>query len=260
MKLLVIAGGGELPAEVVKGAKSLGYAVEVISFSDLDFDAELVHHLKIEEIPEAFRLIEKSDAEEAVMVGKVEHKIAFSSLMKHPSLLKFVSRFRGKNPMGILKAIGEMIEERGVKLESPLKFLPHLRFKKGVLTGKLSKEEEGEIARAFDIAKKIASMDIGLSIAWKEGAVIAVEAVEGTDEMIRRAGQLVSDFYLIKVARPGQDLRLDLPVIGLETLKNLRENGGSGLVFEAETTIFLQPERSLEFARKNGIKVISWKN
>lgn len=260
MKLLVIAGKGELPAEVVKGAKFLGYGVEVISFSNQNFDAELVHHLKIEEIPKAFKLIEESDAEEAVMVGKVEHKVAFSSLMRHPSLFKFVSRFRGKSPMGILKAIGEMVEERGVKLETPLKFLPHLIFKKGILAGKLSEKEKEEISRAFDIAKKIASMDIGLSIAWKEGAVIAVEAVEGTDEMIKRAGGLVRDYYLIKVARPGQDLRLDLPVVGFETLKTLQENGGSGLVFEAETTIFLQPEESLEFARNKGVKVIAWKN
>jgi len=260
MKLLVIAGAGDLPDEVIRGAKSLGYSVEVISFTPRKFDAERVHNLKIEEIPRAFKIIEESDANEAVLVGKVEHRLAFSSLMMHPSLLKFVSRFRGKNPMGILKAVGEMIEERGVKLASPLKFLSHLTFKKGVLAGELSSQEEKGISKAFDIAKKIASLDIGLSIAWKEGAVIAVEAVEGTDEMIKRAGNLAKDFFLLKVARPTQDLRLDLPVVGFETIRKVYENGGIGVVFEAEKTIFLQPQQAIEYARKKGIKVVSWKN
>ncbi len=260
MKLIVVAGSGELPQEIVKGAKNKSYEVEVINFSERKIEADETLNLSIEEAQKALNKIEKSEADEAVLAGKIEHSLAFSSLIKHPSFLKIAKRIKNKSPMGILKSIGEMIEERGVKLVSPLKFVSHLTVKEGILVGNLKKEEQEEIKIAFGIAKRIASMDIGLSIAWMDGAVISVEAVEGTDEMVRRAGRFSRGFYVFKVSRPDQDLKFDLPVIGLKTIKNIYNNGGKGLIFEAENTIFLQREEAVKFAKEKGIKVISWKN
>ncbi len=258
MRLLVVAGEGILPGEVVKGARSQGYDVVVFNFSKKPIEAPQVFNFKIEDAGKALSTMETLSPDEAVMVGKVEHKIVFSSLFTKPSLLPLVRRLKGKKPMEILKTIGEIIEERGVKLVSPLKFVPHLVFPRGELVGRFSQQELKEISRAYSLAKELARMDIGQAIAWKEGAVVAVEAMEGTDRMIRRAGELVKDFTVVKVSRPSQDLRYDLPVVGPSTLEAMAEAGGKNLVFEAGKTIFLNPELSLDFARRRRIKIISW--
>ncbi len=254
-----MAGAGVLPREVVKGALSQGYDVVVFNFSKDPIEAPQVFNFKIEDAGKAISTMESLSPDEAVMVGKVEHKLAFSSLFTRPSLLPLVKRLKGKRPMEILKTIGEIIEERGVKLVSPLKFVPHLVFSAGELVGKFNSEELEEVSRAYSVAKELARMDIGQAIAWKEGTVVAVEAMEGTDRMIRRAGELVRDFTVVKVSRPSQDPRYDLPVIGPSTLEAMDEAGGKKLVFEAQKTIFLNPELSMDFARGRGIKIISWK-
>ncbi len=259
MKLLIIAGEGELPKEVSKGALSQGYQVVVFNFSPSPFEGKEVYNFKLEELPRALRLLEKISPDQAVMAGKVEHKLAFSSLIKNPSLIPIVKRLRGKRPLEILQSLGELLEERGVKMVSPLEFVSHLVAQQGERVGKFSEDEIEQVRMAFSTAKKIAEMDIGQSIAWKEGAVVAVEAMEGTDEMIRRAGKLVRDFMVVKVSRPAQDLRYDLPVVGLSTFMALEEAGAKSLVIEEGRTLFLQREESLKLAKKNGIKVISWK-
>ncbi len=259
MNLLVVAGAGSLPAEVVKGALSRGYEVVVFNFSRDPLEAPRVFNFEIKDVEKALATLKTLAPDEAVLVGKVEHRIAFSSLFSRPSLLPLVRRLKGKNAMEILQAVGEMIEEMGVKVVSPLKFVPHLVFPPREVVGKLSPKERDEVSRAYSLAREVARMDIGQAIAWKDGAVVAVEGLEGTDRMIRRAGDLVKEFIVVKVSRPSQDLRYDLPVIGPSTLEAMAEAGGRVLVFEAEKTIFLNPETSVDFARRNRIKIISWK-
>ncbi len=260
MKLVVIAGEGALPGEVVKGALSMGYDVFIFDFSNGEFEAGKIFKFRLQDLPQALSTLKEISPDEAVMAGKVEHKLAFSSLIRKPSLIPLVRRLKGKKPMEILQTIGEMLQEGGAKLVSPLKFVDHLVPSEGELAGKFSQKEKEDLREGFAVARKIAEMDIGQTIAWKEGAVVAVEAMEGTDEMIRRAGSLVGDFAVIKVSRPHQDPRFDLPVVGLSTLKTMAEAGGKTLIIEAEKTIFLQKDESLKLAKKHGIKVASWKD
>ncbi len=267
MKLLVVAGGGAFPVEIARGAKKEGHSVivalikgfaEPSSFEGL---ADRAREFSIEELPSLLSFIKEEKPEMTVLAGKVPHRIIFSPRMLRPSLLPYLKRLKGKNPEAILREVVKLIEEAGSKVVDSTLFVRHLLPEEGVLTGgKLSRKEKEQIARAFSVAKRVAELDIGLALAWKDGAVLAVEAVEGTDEMIRRAGRLSGgDFMVVKVARPQQDMRFDLPAAGPATIDVMEEAGASMLVVEAGKTLFFEREETIERARKAGIKVVSWK-
>ncbi len=267
MKLLVVAGGGAFPIEIAKGAKREGLSVVVALIkgygksSSFEGFADRVEEFSIEQLPSLLSFIKREKPDMTVLAGKVPHKIIFSPRMLRPSLLPYLKRLRGKNPEAILKEVVKLIEEAGSKVVDSTLFVRHLLPEEGVLTGgRLSREEEEQIGRAFSVAKKVAELDIGLALAWKDGAVLAVEAVEGTDEMIRRAGKLSSGgFMVVKVARPQQDMRFDLPAIGASTIQVMEEAGASMLVVEAGKTLFFEREKAIERAKKAGIKVVSWR-
>ena len=267
MKVLIIAGHGKFPVEVAKGAKKRGYDPLVVVLKDYareeDFEglADRIFEFSLLDLPQLLSLIRAERPCYTVLAGKVPHKVVFTDLLARPSLLPYAMRLKGKSSEDILREVIRIIEEAGTKVIDSSLFVKHLLVPEGLLIGDpLREKERAEISRAFKICKKIAEMDIGLAIAYKEGAVVAVEALEGTDEMIRRAGRLTGgDFMVIKVARPFQDMRFDLPAVGEDTLKVMVESGANMLVVEANMTLFFDFEKASEIAKKNKVRILSWK-
>jgi len=169
-------------------------------------------------------------------------------------------RLKNREDNAILKAVVEELEKEGFKVRGPAEFLGEFLTPEGVLSKRIPNEEEWEdIKYGFFIAKKIGALDIGQCVVVKNKMTVAVEAMEGTDATILRAGSLKKDTVVVKVAKPIQDLRLDLPVVGFKTIENLVKAKAKVLALEAEKTFFLQQEKALELADKHGIVIIGYR-
>ena len=170
-------------------------------------------------------------------------------------------RLRGKNtqPDTLLCAVADELQSGGIVLENSIMYCKEHLATAGVMSGKqVPASVEGDIEFGWQIVKKLGELDIGQAIAVKEKEVIAVEAIEGTAAMVERAGRLCKSggWTLIKVSKPQQDMRFDVPCVGPDTIRSLAENGGKYLVVEAEKTIVIDKPETIELANKLGISII----
>jgi hypothetical protein len=165
---------------------------------------------------------------------------------------------RDKRNDTLLCALADEMERQGIPLENSVHYCPEAMAQPGILTAKgPSPSQEKDIDFGWRIAKAAGKLDIGQAIAVKEQEVVAVEAIEGTDRMIARAGELCRQggWILVKVGKPGQDMRFDVPTVGPDTIANLKRNGGKGLVVEAGMTLMVEREKLLSLAKRHGIFV-----
>lgn len=208
----------------------------------------------------------------ATMAGKVFKTIMFGrfSWMKHsPDLVAikyliphFVTGTKNRGDDALLMTVIRMMAARGIEMVPAVDFAPELLVREGVLTKNVpSKLQWQDIEFGWQVAKEMGRLDIGQSVMVKAQTVVAVEALEGTDECIRRAGELCKQrsFTIVKVTKPQQDMRFDVPTIGLKTLQNMKEAGAKVLAVEADRTILLDQEEVIQYANKNGISLISLK-
>jgi hypothetical protein len=172
----------------------------------------------------------------------------------------FVSRRRDNRDDSLLAAIAAAFDGRGVRICPATDFAPELLADGGVLAGRpLSAAEEADVAFGWRLAKELGRLDIGQTVVVKNRAPLALEAIEGTDECIRRAGRVCASggMVVVKVAKPRQDLRFDMPTIGIGTLQSLRAAGATVLAVEAGRTILVDPAELADFARRSGITIVS---
>jgi len=212
------------------------------------------------------RLLKRWDVKEAIMVGrvaKVRMYAPFRMLRQLPdwraAKIWFVRLKNDRRDDALLGAVATELLESGITLIDSTRYIPELMADQGVMTRtKPSSSQMADIEFALPIIKSLGQMDIGQSLAVKERAITAVEAMEGTDLMIRRAGGLCprGNWTLVKVSRPNQDLRFDVPTVGLQTIENLKAAGGGCLAVEAGKTILLDKPRMLEAADRAGISVV----
>lgn len=239
-KIGLVAGAGTLPVEFVLSAKSKGdrvvvFALETAGDSRLEDIADRVYRLKITQYRKFFFLLICNGIRELVMLGKVEK----SSLYENGRTLKQYSRKLGRlsdrKDYSILKEITRKLALVGVKVTDGLAYLSHLLPKEGILTSASpDKRVSEDIAFGFDTAKKLAGMDIGQTVVIKDKTVVAVEAMEGTDAVIERSLSVAgAGCVMVKVSRPGQDMRWDVPVVGPETIKKLTLGKFSALAIES---------------------------
>lgn len=262
----IIAGGSQFPVLITKEAKKTGHeifsaAIKGITSSELKKHSDEIRWFEIHELSNLINFFKEKNVEEALMAGRVPHSLIYSNFKPYADAEKFVSSLQRKNATSILREIGRALESNGIKIIDSTAFLQYLLPDEGVLTDKKIDEEIlKDIEYGWKIAKKISEMDIGQSIVVKNGAVIAVEAMEGTDSMIKRAGKIVKKgAVVIKVSRPQQDMRYDVPAVGLTTIKNLIKINASALIFEAKKTIFFSKEKAISIANQHGLSIISKK-
>ena len=254
----MIAGNGQLPRLVAGSIRAAGHRVVAIGHigetgKDLENCVDILKWVHIGELGKIINLLLEEGVKRALFIGGVSKKHFFSKARPDARALKVLSRLRDKKDDAILRAIAEEVESAGIRVVSPIPFIRENMAPAGCWTErKPTEREEKDISFGWRIAKGVGRLDVGQSVVVKDQIVLALEAIEGTDETIRRGGFLGrGDVVVIKVCKPKQDLRLDLPVIGPETVEILKEAGASALAVEAGKTIIIDKEKVVREADRS---------
>jgi DUF1009 family protein len=263
----LIAGNGSFPFLVLKGARSLGRDVTVVAikeeaFADLEEAAREAradfHWVSLGHLGKCIKILKAAGVSQAVMAGQVKHVKIFSGIVPDLTLLSVLTRLKARNTDALILAVADVMRDEGIELMDSTTFLAPLLAREGTLTERVpSHEEHEDLSFGYRMADAIAALDIGQTIAVKHKAVVAVEAMEGTDEVIGRAGYLAGPgVRIVKVAKPAQDMRFDVPVIGIATIQAMRIAGASALSIDAERTLVLDGEHVIKSANEAGIAII----
>lgn len=270
-KIGLIAGEGKMPIYIAQKAKAKGYEVFVAGAKgnarEADFKdcAHVFQTLRLGQMGAAIRFFKQHGVTRIIMAGRVQHATIFSNLMPDLRGAKFLASLTNMQTKNILSRVMDEFKKDGIEFISSSSFLEDFIPGKGPLSSrKPSPKEQQVIDFGYQTAKKLAALDIGLTCVVSQNAVIAVEGMEGTDRCIRRAGELYREHAekksivaVVKVARPNQDNRYDLPVIGKGTLKSLVEAGISILAFEADKTLVLDLEEVIQLADRHHICLLA---
>ena len=283
MKLGLIAGNGRFPFLILDAARAQGLAVAVAAIreeTDVEIDerAAADHHITVHwlSLGELSRLIEtfhKEGVQKAVMAGQVKHKQIFSSIRPDWRLAKLLLNLRTRNTDMLLGAVAKVLGDEGIELISSTSFLEPLLATEGVLTQRAPDEEERKnIEYGLGVARAVSAFGIGQTVVVAAQACVAVEAMEGTDATIERAAALMNSLResvedaerstlarkltIVKVAKPNQDMRFDVPVIGIRTIETMVSSGASCLSVETGRTLLFDRESLLERANAAGIAIV----
>lgn len=257
----LIAGNGRFPFLVWEGARSQGIDMAVIAIKEeaepaLATLTPRIHWVSLGELSNTIDLLHKEGVTQAVMAGQVKHNKIFSSIRPDWKLAKLLFALPRKNTDSLIGAVAKVLEDEGIRLVDSTVFLKPLLPDAGVLTQRApSKDESVDIDYGLDLARNIAAMDIGQTVVVSGLACIAVEAMEGTDETITRAARIASGkpLVVIKVSKPKQDMRFDVPVIGLPTIAAMKAAGATALAIDAQRTLLFDREALIAAANEAGI-------
>jgi UDP-2,3-diacylglucosamine hydrolase len=263
----LIAGNGRFPFLVLQGARSLGHDLTVVAikeeaFADLEDTARELsadfHWVSVGQLGKCIKILKSAGISQAVMAGQVKHVKIFSGIVPDFTLIAVLKRLTARNTDALISAVADVMRDEGIELLDSTTFLHPLLARAGTLTERMPNEQEHEdFAFGYRIADAIAALDIGQTIAVKHKAVVAVEAMEGTDEVIGRAGHLAGPgVRVVKVAKPNQDMRFDVPVIGIATIQAMRIAGASALSVDAERTLVLDGDHVIKSANEAGIAIV----
>jgi DUF1009 family protein len=265
-KLGLIAGTGDLPIAIASGAKAMGYTVVAIALEPLA-DKSLAAHVdevkwvNVGRFGEIIDSLKKYGLKEAVMVGKVSKSLLYKSKIT-PDLraVKILFSLKDRSDDSILLAVAKEIEKEGINLLDITRFSSGILMPEGLLTEDSPTDEEWkDIMFGWRIAKEIGRLDIGQTVVVKNQAVMAVEAIEGTDETIIRGGRLAGKgAVVVKVSKPKQDMRFDVPVVGLNTIRAMLEVDARVLSVESKKSIILSREKIIKESKKAGISIVGY--
>jgi UDP-2,3-diacylglucosamine hydrolase len=263
----IIAGNCKFPFLALQGARDLGHEVTVIAikeeaFPDLEASAQkadaALHWVSLGQLGKCIKLLKAAGVSQAVMAGQVRHVKIFSGIIPDLTLLSVLKRLKARNTDALISAVADVMKDEGIHLLDSTMFLAPLLAREGVLSNRAPDERErADLEFGYRIADAIAALDIGQTIAVKHKAVVAVEAMEGTDEVIGRAGHLAGPgVCIVKVAKPKQDMRFDVPVIGLATIQAMRIAGATTLSVDAGKTLVLDGEHVFASANEAAIAIV----
>jgi DUF1009 family protein len=259
----LIAGNGRFPFLVLEGARSQGIEMAVFAIKE-EADPELaalasrLHWVSLGDLSKTIDLLHQEGVTQAVMAGQVKHNKIFSAIRPDWKLAKLLFALPKKNTDSLIGAVAKVLEDEGIRLVDSTVFLKPLLPDAGVLTRRMPREEESaDMVYGLDLARNIAAMDIGQTVVVSSRACIAVEAMEGTDETIARAARIASGkpLVVVKVSKPKQDMRFDVPVVGLPTIATMKASGATALAIDAQRTLLFDREALIAAANDAGIAV-----
>ena len=260
----LLAGSGEFPHIFTREARANGFEVIGIGirkYTDTSLAGEInnFHWIKLGELSRLIDIFKKEGIREAVMAGKIPQRVVLSDLALDRLAWQVYRRLKDKQPAALLGAIVEELENQGIKLLESVTFLSSFLPEKGVLTRRHpSHEDQEDIDYGFKIAKEMARLDIGQTVVVKDKVVLAIEAIEGTDETIKRAARFSKKgLVVVKVARPSQDMRFDIPVVGPKTIAVMKESGAATLALEAKKTLLIDREKLISQANALSIAMVA---
>ncbi|HKV43000.1 MAG TPA: UDP-2,3-diacylglucosamine diphosphatase LpxI [Blastocatellia bacterium] len=266
MKYGLIAGNGKFPFLVLEGARSQGIDMAVAAIKeetspDIERVAVRVEWMGVGQLGRLIRYFKREQITHAVMAGQVKHRQIFRiNALPDLRMARLLARLARKNTNSLIGAVADELERSGITLIDSTAFLQPLIAREGVLTRRRpSKEELADLEYGLEIAHHIARLDVGQTVAVKDRAVVAVEAMEGTDAVIARAGELTNrrPFIVVKVAKPEQDMRFDVPVIGPPTIQAMSQAGATMISVSADKTLVVDKEELVRSADELGICVVA---
>lgn len=268
MPLGLIAGNGTFPFLILRAARQLGHEVVVVAvqgeaFPDLEgLGRELggvqFHWIPLGHLGTCIKILKQASVTRAIMAGQVKHSKLFGGVMPDLTLLSILVRLRSKNTDALISAVADVLQRHGITLMDSTELLTDLIAPAGVLTNhEPTGAMQADFAFGYKVADTVAGLDIGQTIIVKDCAVVAVEAMEGTDAAITRAGALAgTGARVVKVAKPSQDMRFDVPVVGVATIRAMQAVGADALSIDAGKTLILDGPAFVAAADEAGIVVV----
>jgi DUF1009 family protein len=275
-KLGLIAGNGSFPLLLLDAARAQGAQVVVAAIKEEtsplieSCGAATVHWMSLGELSKLIDFFKREGVSTAIMAGQVKHKQIFSSIRPDWRLAKVLLSLGTRNTDSLIGAVAKVLEDEGIHLISSTSYLEPLLARPGILTRRRPSEaEQKDIEYGRQVARQLAQYDIGQTVVIAEAACVALEAMEGTDATIIRAGELMKSaaidgdsmlsrkLTVVKVAKPNQDMRFDVPVIGLKTIETMAHAGATCLAIDAGKCLFLDGEKIVQAADEAGIAVVA---
>ena len=265
MKVAVVAGYGVLPKVAAENLLKKGHSVlvvaldEAVSIGFSDVQGIELEKISVTQIGKLLKLLKKYDIESVLFAGKVNKTLIYSNLRFDILAVKILAGLRNRKDDTVMDAVCKLITDNGMQIMDQTYALDSLYLEKGIYTKKRpTKEQEEDIAFGYDTAKELGRLDIGQTVVVKNKAVMALEAIEGTDLAIERGCRLAKEgAVVVKCAKPSQDLRFDIPTVGVDTLKNLSDNKGAVLAVEAGRTFVVDIDKCIRFADENNIVIVA---
>ena len=275
MRIGLIAGNGTFPLLVLDAARAAGYEVVVVAIKEEAFreieshGAASVHWLSLGELSKLIETFQREGVRRAIMAGQVKHKQIFSAIRPDWRMAKLLLSLATRNTDSLLGAVAKVLAEEGITLENSTGLLEPLLVKSGTLTRRQPSEQERKnIDYGRAVARQVAQHDLGQTVVIAETACVAVEAMEGTDATIARAGRIMGSLHgdastlsraltVVKIAKPNQDMRFDVPVIGVKTIEVMQAAGATCLALDAGKCLLLDGEKILDAANVAGIAVVA---
>jgi UDP-2,3-diacylglucosamine hydrolase len=269
MKLGLIAGNGRFPFLVLDAARSMGHEVTIVAIreeasKELEAAAATAgppasfHWISLGQLGGWLKILNQAGVTCAVMAGQVKHTKIFGGIVPDMTALSVLTRLKSRNTDAIIAAVADVMRAHGVDLIDSTALLQPMLASEGVMSRRHpTADESRDLEFGYRMADVIAGLDVGQTIAVKHQAVVAVEAMEGTDETIARAGHLAGPgVVIVKVAKPGQDMRFDVPVVGLATIQAMRRAGATLLSLDASQALMFDRATMLASADEAGIAVV----
>jgi DUF1009 family protein len=271
----LIAGNGKFPMLVLDAARARGAEVVVAAIKEETFPeieshgAAAVYWMSLGELGRLIDTFKREGVRRAIMAGQVKHKQIFSSIRPDWRLAKLLLSLGTRNTDSLLGAVAKVLADEGITLEDSTSFLQPLLARAGVLTRRPPTEaEQKDIAYGRNVARNLAQFDIGQTVVVAEAACVAVEAMEGTDATIERAGRIMAalegesstlrrHLTMVKVAKPNQDMRFDVPVVGVKTIEVMRQAGATCLALDAGKCLLLDGDAIITVADAAGICIVA---
>ncbi len=273
-KLGIIAGNGRFPFLVLDAARAQGYEVVVAAIKEetspeIDSRGATVHWLSLGELSKLIETFRREGVTRAVMAGQVKHKQIFSSIRPDWRLAKLLLSLDLRNTDALLGAVAKVLGDEGIVLENSTALLEPLLAKAGLLTKRPpTSQERKNIDYGRAVARGLGEYDIGQTVVIAESACVAVEAMEGTDATIARAGQIMAslepgnsalyrNLTVVKIAKPKQDMRFDVPVVGVKTIEVMQAAGATCLALDAGKCLLLDGEAVIVAADDAGMAIVA---
>ena len=268
MRVGLIAGNGRFPFLVLDAARGAGHDVTIIAIKEealpdlveaaVGPPAATLHWVSLGQLGTCIRLLKEAGVTRAVMAGQVKHTKLFADIVPDLTLVGVLTRLKKRNTDALISGIADVLRDRGIELVDSTTFLAPLLARDGVLTRRAPTEaEQADLEFGYRVADQVAGMDVGQTIAVKSAAVVAVEAMEGTDAVIARAGQLAgAGVCIIKVAKPNQDMRFDVPVVGVPTIEAMKAVGADVLSVDAGKTLMIDGDAIIKAADEAHIAIV----
>lgn len=265
MKYGLIAGNGRFPFLVLERARGNGVEMVVAAIKEetapeIEQQGALVEWMSVGQLGRLIRFFKREHVTHAIMAGQVKHHQIFRlNALPDLRMVRMLARLSTKNTDSLIGAVADELAREGITLLDSTTFLEPLLAPAGVLTRRApTKDERADIEYGLGVAREMVRLDLGQTIAVKDRAVVAIEAMEGTDAVIARAGEVTrgKPFVVVKVAKPDQDMRFDVPVIGLPTIENMRAAGATALHVTARKTLLFDMKEIIELADKCGLAIV----